>query len=730
MRTSRQHPRSRGQIVVIFALAIVAFVGLSAIVIDVSWFWSNSLRMQRAADAAALAGVVHLPARLDLAIDDARAEAKKNGYDNGVGGVSVTPIQDPTNARRLKVTVSGDVGTFFARVIGITSFHTSRSSKAEYVLPVPMGSPENYYGIYGLVRHCDTTTSSGTVCERAGGYTTFPPPTQYPNTTTSWSTAGSAPSGTWTTPTNTTTSNNAWATSTTANQYQTFGAFNISLNSSVTAIKGIEINAEMSMTGTGTSCQIQFELSGDNRGSWTTGSGVKLSGTLPNGIPDGTFTLGGPTDLWNKTTNYWSPTGTNGLSNGNFWIRARVIKTSAAACATAAMVRIDWLRVRVTYDYEVTNPKVFTPDTNVAGPQGQALTPRGFWGMMLTQGAETISGDAYLPRYDTAQSANNPNYNQVDYYNYAVEMAAGSTGGSVWIYDPGFCAGALQTGLGDTWVGSKVPVSSFYNLYDTKNTPYDLTDDTLVPGFSSGNTFRQQDGSDPSLNGSGGSGIAGCDAYHLGWYQLGTSTLDGGATGRTYRLHTSTLDLSDPTDQLGTNARNGWALFAKAASGTAPRIYGIGAMEMYTPLPSATSSEFYLAQIAAAHAGKTMEVRLWDAGDTNQNANIQILIPTSSGWSATNFDYSAAKGTTNNGATNCNSSQGAGVNNIVTYSSGNSRFNGCWITIEIPIPTTYTAAQSGWWKIRYNMTGSGSTATDITTWEVQIRGNPVHLVLP
>ena len=176
MRTPHRHrPRTRGQIVVIFALAIIAFVGLSAIVIDVSWFWSNSLRMQRAADAAALAGVVHLPGREDLAIDDARAEAKKNGYDNGVGGVSVTPVQDPTNNRRLKVTVSGDVGTFFARVIGINSFHTSRSSKAEYVLPVPMGSPENYYGIYGLVRHCDTTTASGTVCERADGYTTFPP---------------------------------------------------------------------------------------------------------------------------------------------------------------------------------------------------------------------------------------------------------------------------------------------------------------------------------------------------------------------------------------------------------------------------------------------------------------------------------------------------------------------------------------------------------------------------
>ena len=39
------------------------------------------------------------------------------------------------------------MGTFFARVLGINSFPASRTSEADYVLPVPMGSPLNYYGI-------------------------------------------------------------------------------------------------------------------------------------------------------------------------------------------------------------------------------------------------------------------------------------------------------------------------------------------------------------------------------------------------------------------------------------------------------------------------------------------------------------------------------------------------------------------------------------------------------
>ena len=126
---------------------MLLFVLLAATVIDLSWYWTNNLRMQRAADAAALAGVIFLPGREDLAISAARDEATKNGYTNGVGGFTVTPVKDPGNSRRLKVNIRGPVGTYFARVLGMASFPASRDAKADYVLPVPMGSPENYYGV-------------------------------------------------------------------------------------------------------------------------------------------------------------------------------------------------------------------------------------------------------------------------------------------------------------------------------------------------------------------------------------------------------------------------------------------------------------------------------------------------------------------------------------------------------------------------------------------------------
>jgi len=69
--------------------------------------------------------------------------------------------------------------------------------------------------------------------------------------------------------------------------------------------------------------------------------------------------------------------------------------------------------------------------------------------------------------------------------------------------------------------------------------------------------------------------------------------------------------------------------------------------------------------------------------------------------------------------------------NLVTYAGGQSRFNGCWVTMNVPIPSDYAALQGGWWKIQYSMTGStGVRSTDITTWQVNILGNPVHLVIP
>src|ERR1035437_4134379 len=151
----RRRERSRGQVLVIFALSAFVFVGLCAVVVDVAWYWANTLRVQRAADAAALAGAVVLPGDVTRAVLLAKAEATKNGYNTGV-----TPCTDANqpagctggggNDKQLNVTVTASVPTFFMRVFGINAIQTTRSAKGEFVLPVPMGSPDSYYGVFCL----------------------------------------------------------------------------------------------------------------------------------------------------------------------------------------------------------------------------------------------------------------------------------------------------------------------------------------------------------------------------------------------------------------------------------------------------------------------------------------------------------------------------------------------------------------------------------------------------
>jgi hypothetical protein len=240
-------------------------------------------------------------------------------------------------------------------------------------------------------------------------------------------------------------------------------------------------------------------------------------------------------------------------------------------------------------------------------------------------------------------------------------------------------------------------------------------------------------------------------AVRVSWYLLNPSNpLSGGPNGTIYRLHTTTsapAGQSDPVNQKNANGEQSFAIFANNAQGTPtngllPTVYGLGAMQMFTPLSADDStvknSEFYLAQVPKFYAGKTLELNLWDPGDTNTlAASLQVEIPTSSGWTPTPFTYSAATGTTNanrNSACNSNSNNSP-ANDSVQTSTGASLglFNGCWLTVDVLIPQSYNGDQDGWWKMQHSMinTVSGTaTSNDVTTWTAQILGNPVHLIVP
>ena len=127
-------------------------------------------------------------------------------------------------------------------------------------------------------------------------------------------------------------------------------------------------------------------------------------------------------------------------------------------------------------------------------------------------------------------------------------------------------------------------------------------------------------------------------------------------------------------------------------------------------------------------------------GDTGSlAATLEILKPTATGYVPATFSYTAARVSGASSASACDSRSGTNVTSVVTNTGGSHQFNGCRLTIDVVLPATYDAphpatdiitSEGGWWKIRYTMGGSTSAnSTDLTTWEVSIKGSPVHLVV-
>jgi len=135
----------RGQGLVIFALAFVFLIGIVGLATDGAFAYFRSVSVERAASAAALAGVPYMPLQFKAppsgnAWDRARAEAASNGFADGVGGVTVTPF--PTGSdRELGVTVTAPSATFFMNALGFRTFNVSRTAVAGYKPPIALGQP-------------------------------------------------------------------------------------------------------------------------------------------------------------------------------------------------------------------------------------------------------------------------------------------------------------------------------------------------------------------------------------------------------------------------------------------------------------------------------------------------------------------------------------------------------------------------------------------------------------
>ncbi len=712
--------RSRGQVVVIFGLSVFLFVSLCAVVVDVAWYWVSTLKVQRAADAAALAGAVYLPGDTGTAYAKARNVSSLNGYTDG-GGATVTPQQDASNGLQLDVAVSTSVPTFFMRLVGITTIPVTRTAKAQYVLPVPMGSPLSYYGV-GDFWVNKTTTSTHT--------DTF--------TGTSVSPFSSVTGGQWSSPDNAWTTGASYATENTTGQSQQWSTFKIPSADVGATIDGIAVSFRAKVGSGGANCQVKAELSWDGTHWGSTPQSTPIPPGLSTTVKPYALGSASAPDLWDAS-HTWTKAE---LTSNNFQVRLTYIK--GTGCGTLSL---NSLAVTVSSHTTTTTTTTALTQTPVVDPGGTTLASQGGWGAIITKGGNEQNGDAYAPANNGGNEFGGSNaiYDQRGYF-YIVKLDGP---GQIRVFDPGFCAmgsngSAGSMGAGDHWIGtSGQPVSTYYSVWNTNGLPGLQTAWTRT--YSSGSLFENKKGYDPNnvtpdnqdpYNGHPRSyyipanATAGCDAYHNAWWTIPT----GGLPAGTYAVEVATSNPNDANVNASTNAENMWSI--EVVGGTNPQVYGNGKMAVYNNLQAGAAYQlFYLAKIdQQTGAGKTALIDIFDAGDVNGNATLKVLSPDGNTQSLATFSYTSDSNC--NATVNYNhwspsdSCSGSGVAQITTAVGGRSSFNNTWIHMAIVLPNTYGQGglwQGGWWQIRYETPGGGN---DTTTWQVSVRGNPVHLVVP
>ncbi len=145
-RWEARNRRERGIAIVWLALTLLTMVLFAGFAVDVANWYLRAERIQRAADAGALAGAAFMPADLSGATTAAKQVAVKNGYAVGGSQQTAVAVSQEANPNRVRVKITTDVPTFFLGLIGIDKLRMTREAVGEYVAPVPMGSPENKLG--------------------------------------------------------------------------------------------------------------------------------------------------------------------------------------------------------------------------------------------------------------------------------------------------------------------------------------------------------------------------------------------------------------------------------------------------------------------------------------------------------------------------------------------------------------------------------------------------------
>jgi hypothetical protein len=709
-------PVRRGQgdhgvaVLALTALLLLPMVTFAAFGVDLASWYSRVNHLQRSADAAALAGTVWMP-NLQKARTVAAESLARNDVVDGRDDVTVV-VDEGSNPTSLRVTVTDHSATrWFSGTIGGDQ-ELRRTAEAEYFMPLPLGSPLNYFGGDRAKTALPDTTTVTVAWPRphdpSGSY-------RPANAACNVGTASSQNLGRWSNATSY--SATGWRNSDPQCVW-TAAQTTAPANPTTQLPLNVPCNRQQSPTSAlgrwNSGVLGALPTYSDNRFSSGTGNRQcqwAIPGTQP---PDATTRAPLNAPCW--VTGDLLGGSWNDVLGADVYLAAQLLGT--AACQWAADVS-----VTVTQ-----HPNPIEPDRDP-----------GFWAQIEGPGTVTAYGDAYSTRCTTALSCGSIQSNQhrdTGYW-YVVRAPEAGTGPvTISVFDAAFRRDGVITdhtgdyNLGASSTSTNPDFVTEYRVFRQTN-PLDVTARVPVGPASAAN----------QADNSCWWAVTGEDAFDLQWKPL--CTIEPGP-GERYLVNVRTYA---PGAAQGAGI-NGYALQAIASSGAQPELYAQGDMGMFNN----GSGTFYLAEVGPSFAGKVLAIDLWDPGDVaSGTATIYPMMPsasaprpvanapatctytsspdpnaantTSGAWGSTGVRYASPQ-----------PSDSTGRCAIATAPTGSAqRFNDEWLRIRIQIPPEYTCAEglnpettagSCWWGIEYEFSDQ---PYDVTTWKARIEGNPVHL---
>ncbi len=435
----------------------------------------------------------------------------------------------------------------------------------------------------------------------------------------------------------------------------------------------------------------------------------------------------------------WIDAGNPGVANANVVVTAKAdqlrVRIDTETPAYLGRIVLDDVAIErysvadITSDVGFGNPTsglgTGNLDSTVLGaPPGGGSYAHGLWLSINSHCLGYAQGDPFSTAWiGTSQPWNgcndgnrqaNPSFNSnQDMYDYVVDIPQGIAGNTdIQVFEPGVCTSGRARDI-----VSNGPRLRF-RVYGSDGTPdYDLDNLAQTPVFD---RLYSRDA---------------CTGGQNGWYTMATVTPS--QAGKWYVRANSRANFNSNDAGLNNFALravpsggNGFLCSRSAANPTCPSLYAREWASFYRPAWGAggTTTEFFLAQIEEEHAGKTVQIRLFDPGEGMDNiqffADDNVAVP----FNFRRSNCSVGGICSNPGVwpedASFQTSANCGGNPCLRVT--NQRYNSQWVTLEYQLPSDYACASSCWWKVRYTPEGT-NTPTDRTTWSVKVIGDPAHL---